>query len=333
MSEEMIYMPTYEEQGTALGKSADTEVKGLKDANAALQAEYDAYKASHPDTPTPPTPTPEPPKPVITTLVGSSLQASAGDFEAYATRCGGLESIRSFSPPGKMPTSLTAAGVGSSIGKRHIVHSFKGRVAGINDACQSLIDGKDDSWINAFLDSKPAPQGLSWIFRHEPDEESPNIATWKAAQKKARALTDAANNRGRAKYGNAWKDIQFGANLMSWSCQQVPDRIKDFYPGPGVWDFISWDGYAQSPEPGSKTFAKCVEWNNTKGSGEPFAIGETGLKNMAASGKAGEDFIKSVFDYAKSVGAPWAHYWNASLGGDKNYVLSPAQEKVLGAQS
>jgi hypothetical protein len=321
---EIVALKTAASEAAAAADAAEAET-------ARVQAAFDAYREKYPPTTEPPIP----PQPVTKTLVGSSLQSSAGDFEAYATRCGGLESIRSFSTPGEMPTSLSSSGksVASSVGKRHIAHSFKGRFIPINDSLKSLADGKDDSWINSWLDSKPATQRLSWIFRHEPDEESPDPALWKKAQIKARALTDAANARGRAKYGAAWVDIQFGANFMSWSVQKVPARIANLYPGKKVWDFISWDGYAQSPEAGAVTFAKCKEWNDTVGGGEPFAIGETGLKDMAASGTVGEQFIKSVMDYAKSVNAPWAHYWNASLGGDKNYVLNASQEKVLGAQS
>lgn len=271
---------------------------------------------------------PPPPVPVAKTLIGSSTGA-VGDFEAFAARCGGLEVQRSFSPPGKMPTSIAATEAASGIGKRRIAHSFKGRVADINASCQSLIDGKDDAWISAFLASKTPTQALDVIWRHEPDEELPDPTTWSLAQHKFRTLVNAANAAGRAKAG--WVDIKFGANLMSWSTNKVPGRIANLYPGDNVWDFISWDGYSKTAPYNTPAaiFDTCLAWNKAHGN-LPFAIGEFGADGTPTTDRSA--WIKAVCDYAKANKAWWANYWNASTA-DGNYVLSPADEKVLGAQS
>lgn len=279
----------------------------------------------------------EPPVPPISTakmLCGSSADSGKPKnetFESFATRAGAIESIRSFNQPGEMPNSLlTESTTKSSVGKRNIVHSFKGRSAGIDASCQSLASGADDGWVAPFLDSKPATQALSTIWRHEPDEENATLATWQAAQHKMRALVDAANARGRAKSGASFVPIAFGANFMSFSARSRPARVDRLWV-PGVWDFVSWDGYSEtllSQTPGA-IFDKTIAWNKAHDN-LPWGIGEFGQDGTTSTDR--EAWIRAIHAYAAGNKAIWIHYWNAIVNGN-NYVLSVKDEKVLGSLS
>jgi hypothetical protein len=229
-----------------------------------------------------------------------------------------------------MPTNLSQTAAASSVGKRLIVHSFKGRYSGINDACRSLAEGRDDSWLNSFMNSKPADQGLHLIFRHEPDEENADTELWADAQEHFRDLVDQANARGA---DNGWTEpILFGANFMSYSARTNPARIERLAEGmEELWDFISWDGYSEviPSDTAEHIFGKCILFNQAHAN-LPFAIGEFGQDGTPNTDR--EAFILDVCEYAHDNGALWVHYWNAIIG-DNNYVLGPDDERVLGAQS
>lgn len=311
----------YQDRLSVIGAEADAQIAQLNKDYAALEAELVAagnhireLEAALVEL--------QPVKPI---LVGSSTGGAnaPADFEAFATRCGGLESIRAFLPPGSMPTTLAKTSAASSVGKRHIVLSAKGRFDNINEACQSVIRGADSVWLIPLLtELAKNPQGGAFIWRHEPDEESPDIFLWHAANKIIRSLVDTINIAQNTK-------LKFGACFMEWSSSKVPARIKDFYPGDGVWDFISWDGYAESApwKSGEAIFKSCIAWNKAHGD-LPFAIGEFGATGSITSDRSA--FIKSVYDYAHANNALWIHYWNASTA-KGNYVLSPSDEKVLGS--
>lgn len=324
----------YKEQLSAIGEEVDSKISNLQTDLASARDAYSAASASLAAANV----TIDQLRARIAELEAAQpqpIKAAVGmsqeNFDAVVARAGELEAIRSFSAPGKMPTAWSATSAASSIGKRKVVYSFKGAVADITKACDDMIAGKYDASLTTLLTSVPGD--IAVIFRHEPDNDGGDRDKFRKAQVAMRKLIDKINVAGKAKHGDKWQKILFGACLQTWSFETTKWDIEELWPGEGVWDFISWDGYTAKDknhvvETPAKMWDKAVAWNKSHGN-SAFAISEFGSD---VGGGDRNQFIKDTVAYAKSKNALWVCYWNAKTD-DGNYILTASEEKTLASFS
>lgn len=114
--------------------------------------------------------------------------------------------------------------------------------------------GRYDTQLKAFFAWADAlPKTTFVIIHHEPENDAKGLgaaaqhtlaAEFRAAQQHVRSALNAAT-------GGHPRHVSFGGSLMTYSLSaQGRARfapIDEFYPGPGVWDWVGWDHYNDKP--------------------------------------------------------------------------------------
>jgi hypothetical protein len=331
-------MPSYAEEGNALGSRADAEVAALATSvetltasNTYLSNEAAALKETN-------------------TLLQDRLTAARArviKLRAALQEC-----------QGTTPAPLPPTTYGSSTGK-HTFAEFTERAgkplasrrsyeSGIPPALK-YGDVYDDFVTNNcisinsiafnpnriqvlksalfnYLDSIPAEHDLRFIVSHEPEKPEKKYvpAEYVYQQKLVRAeIIDPINER-RLKNGGI--PIRFGGNWMAWSARAASGRHMElWYPGPGVWDYLAWDGYSEDPIHGpDAVFRDALTF--TKARNERFAIAETGL-TVNHAGPRRVEWIDKCQQYAKDNNSEFWQYWDGSFW--TAYLTTDAEFKAV----
>jgi hypothetical protein len=248
----------YADRLTPIGEEADAEIKQLTDEKAALQAEYDAYKASHPDVVEPPLPDP-PPKEYRLQLGYCPDPNTPAEVQRLGALSGAMVRRSYYSSGTSWPSTPTFA-ADNAAGLR-TAHTIKVPIPGsagvpnnMKTRLERLQSGTDaEGTIQYILKS-----GKNSIigFEHEPEDDFAANPSWdkklyREAQKVGGTYIDEANKRDG---GNR----KFAGNLMSSSKEAV---FLSFFPGEGVWDIYGTDGYNwPNRDPNSKTIPPWVEF-------------------------------------------------------------------------
>jgi uncharacterized coiled-coil protein SlyX len=195
-------------------------------------------------------------------------------------------------------------------GRNASVWSFKPPIT-------QFVAGQLDAEFIAALKSVPDDgYGRYVIVYHEPEDNIEagdfTSAQYRDMQKRARVLIDQVNATRKTK-------IRFGGNLMAWSFQTASRRNPaNYFPGPGVWDFLALDGYSGTDGQGNWTggrtpaaiFGTALKF--CQDNGVRFAVAETGI-DVKAPEPDRVAWIKACRDYAKNANCEFWCYWDGSF--------------------
>lgn len=247
-----------------------------------------------------PAPEPEPTEPP--SLFGSSTGKHTYD---YFTQMAGspLEVRRTYDTwPAKHPAE--------DAGRNATVWSFKPPFV-------QFLAGSLDADFMAALNTIPDDGFARYVIvYHEPEDNIEKgeftASQYREAQVRARAIIDGANITRQTK-------IRFGGNLMSWTFQPAAKRNpEDYYPGPGVWDFLALDGYSGRNSNGTwdggrtpwQVFGTALQFCQDKG--VRFAVAETGI-DVSAPSPERVAWIKDCRRFAKDANCEFWCYWDGSF--------------------
>ena len=279
----------YQEQLGAIGKAVDDGIARLQADNAALSGSVAALQTQvaqlQKDLNDCRNPTP-----AYTLHVGMATEPNTfAQWGVVTAKSGPMTYRRTYKPPGAWKASWAdgTAAADVSLGVKS-AHTMKG-TGNMKESLDSLLAGHEDGAILQYL--KGAPDGTLLQFLHEPEDDfrnnNWNPALYRQGQQYMRRLIDRANV-GRA------KPMRFGGCLMASSAGSA---AEPFWPGPGTWDHLGWDGYnwpqreggpvpsweeasvAPSWKEASVVFNKAVTF--TKNLGVDFAIFEIGCRRGA----------------------------------------------------
>jgi len=298
---------------SAVSEYVDEAVKEqqAKDATAyaALQAEYDQYRASHPDQPTPvpvvdptpapvpepvPEPTPEPvPVPVVTKpLWGVSYKATADTgLIAETNRKGHVKVAR-----------IYFQGMANATWKDKRIQRA------IADGCTAFVlTCKDKNLANSekFLAAIPAGYTVYYGAFHEPENniDDPKSAQYAAWAAEWRTLQEKLAPIVRA-HGAIPTTITQGSTL--WGLKGR--KVTDWMPAKGSIDVFAFDSYLNGYDP-VQYVAKMVAAAKLAGA-KATAVGETGIAEKTPERLKQLTTFKAELVKAK---VPFACYWDSQV--------------------
>lgn len=269
-------------------------INRLRDTRARLKAELAECKGTVVEPP----PLSEPPS-----LFGSSTGKHTYDY--FKTMAGvGPEVRRTYD-------TWPAAHPREDAGRNASVWSFKPPV-------EPFLSGALNNEFKAAISSIPDDDYRRFVILwHEPEDNIEDgdftAAQYQALQVKARGLIDEVNATRK-------KKVRFGANWMSWTFVSASRRTPDdYWPGDGVWDFLSFDGYSSRND-------KTQTWTGGRTPeaifGPPFAyakskgirpgVGETGIDVLAPEPDR-VAWIKDCRQYAADANCEFWCYWDGSF--------------------
>lgn len=234
-----------------------------------LRAEFEAYKASHPDTPPPPDPDP---KPTVRKIIGLSAPANLWDQRLREVGPEGITARRifaNFTSTGKDQAALIEAAVKA---KMMPVVSYKGTPTAANIAA-----------VRAYLTSLGVPVTATW--HHEPHNDM-TPAEFRDGSKAFLAVKSGL--------------VKVGPILNGWLLDR---RVADFesYTSPELldaWDFLGLDSYQSgtAATPGDSMPARAiplaVKFLAERGhAGMPILLGEYNGHTAAAIKEAGDTIL------------------------------------------
>lgn len=290
--------------------AAVADQKALDDvALAAVRAEFDAYKASHPDTPPPPDPKPEP---APTVKLGAAFKQGE-NLPAAVKR---IDFFRHFFQPGEMAgtTRKTWAGEANLVkahdtyGCRTFSISFKPDGSGTPFATPANIE--------RFLDTIPAdvkPADVLLSFYHEHDgnirDGSLSIDTYRAG---SRVVADIAHKRGM-KFGPIHNAVvqasgKWGLLPAVWAANEADLALYDF------WGVDCYSPEYEDPAVRMKPIA-----DYAKSLGLPLLIGELAAPPTDAAKQTA--WAKSARSWALA-NTRWASWWSSQLSGKPDWRLT-----------
>lgn len=177
--------------------------------------------------------------------------------------------------------------------------------------------GRFDAQLKAFFAWADAlPKTTFVIIHHEPENDAKGqgaaaqhvlAANFRAAQQHVRAALSAAT-------GGHPKHVSFGGSLMTYSFS-AQGRAKfapvdEFYPGPGVWDWVGWDHYNEIPsQPLQDTLwkaalATAARWHVRA------AVTEVGVRPEDPQGTAK---LAALYHQAITLQLPFVLYYDSNI--------------------
>jgi len=153
------------------------------------------------------------------------------------------------------------------------------------------------TWLGGFADSWPDDTDGVFILNHEPEDNGQPPA-YQDLQRRA---------------GEVWRDhtdrIPFGGCWQAYTANPASGRNpEDWWPGDGVWEFLSFDGYDKQ---GKGTYPASIfdgALKFTERHGIPFAIAEYGTKLDSTKSR----FTQEGADLVAERGGPFCTYWNST---------------------
>jgi hypothetical protein len=177
--------------------------------------------------------------------------------------------------------------------------------------------GRYDAQLRAFFAWADAlPRTTFVIIHHEPENDAKGqgaaaqhqlAADFRAAQQHVRAALDAATS-GHPKH------VSFGGSLMTYSLSKQGRAkfapIDEFYPGPGVWDWVGWDHYNEVPSRPledllwREALATSARWKLRP------AVTELGVR---PEDRQGDAKLKAFYCDAIRLGLPFVLYYDSNV--------------------
>lgn len=267
------------EAETAQAKAATVQAKA---ETARVQAEFDAYRASHPDTPVPPDPEPEPEPPAdVRKICGMSAPANLWNQRVQEVGSVGLTARRIFAILTASATDQMDLVKQAHADGQMPIYSFK-----VPDIAKALA-GEYDAWVKKDAALLAAFGKLTAVtFHHEPHTDMT-----------PKQFTDL-----QARYApmfQAYPLLRFGPLLNGWLLDK---KVADFksYMTPAlmdIWDWVGIDTYQKetgSPiYPGDRIKPLLQVMKDFGHPDKPIAVGEYNGWDASAIAESGEVFLST----------------------------------------
>jgi hypothetical protein len=205
------------------------------------------------------------------------------------------------------------------VAKAILAEQAAGRIPVVSEktGIAATATGRYDSQLTAFFAWADAlPKTTFVIIHHEPENDAKGLgaaaqhtlaAQYRAAQRHVRAALTAAT------CGHP-HHVSFGGSLMTYSLTPQGTAkfasIDEFYPGPGVWDWVGWDQY----NPVTTRPLENAQWKAAVATSARWhvraAVTELGVRPEDPQGSAK---IAAFYDHALSLGLPFVLYYDSNV--------------------
>jgi hypothetical protein len=205
------------------------------------------------------------------------------------------------------------------VAKAIVAEQAAGRIPVISEktGIAATATGAYDAQLKAFFAWADArPKTTFVIIHHEPENDALGqgvaaqhllAANFRAAQQHVRAALSAAT-------GGHPKHVSFGGSLMTYSLSAQGRAkfapIDEFYPGPGVWDWVGWDQYNEIPSrPLQDTLWQAALATSTRWHARA-AVTEVGVRPEDPQGSAK---LAAFYHQAILLRLPFVLYYDSNL--------------------